>query len=162
MNSGEATKRQSDTHEMWGPLLTLATQEVFQLMLGSELCTAEPSMTENGLNVTSIVGLAGSLCGLISLRCETAAAGLMASKMLGIDPANVGQELWDAVGEVSNMIAGNFKNKIAGMGDGCQLSVPTVITGDDYSMRLPDYGCSIQVKLLFEEHPLIISLRISE
>ena len=26
------------------------------------------------------------------------------------------------------MVAGNFKNKIAGMGNGCKLSVPTVIT----------------------------------
>jgi CheY-specific phosphatase CheX len=69
-------------------------------------------------------------------------------------------EMWDAVGEVCNMIAGNFKNKIPGMGDGCMLSVPTVITGTDYSLHaLADSG-KIEVHLLFEELPLIVSIEV--
>ena len=40
--------------------------------------------------------------------------------------------MWDALGEICNMVAGNFKNKVSGLGNGCMLSVPTVITGRDY------------------------------
>ena len=36
------------------------------------------------------------------------------------------------LGELRNMIAGNFKLKVTSLADHCMLSVPTVITGDDY------------------------------
>jgi len=46
----------------------------------------------------------------------------------GVEAEKVGPEISDALGEVCNMIAGNFKNKISGLSEGCMLSVPTVIT----------------------------------
>jgi len=68
--------------------------------------------------------------------------------------------MWDAAGEVCNMVAGNFKNKIAGLGDGCMLSVPTVITGTDYNMHsLADSG-KLRANMVFEGSPLLISLEI--
>jgi chemotaxis protein CheX len=68
--------------------------------------------------------------------------------------------VWDAIGEVCNMIAGNFKNKLSGMGSGCMLSVPTVITGGDYTFHsLADDG-SLEVRLLFEGAPIQVALEI--
>lgn len=80
--------------------------------------------------------------------------------MLNVDVEQAGPEMWDALGEVCNMIAGNFKNKIAGVGDGCMLSVPTVITGRDYSLHALTASDKIQVNLMFERHPLIVSLEV--
>jgi len=149
-----------ELHESWAPLLGLAAQEVFESMLGSHLSPAVESFTEDGLDVTSMVGLAGQVCGIITLRCSAEAATRMAAKMLGVDTTEAGPEMRDAIGEVCNMIAGNFKNKIAGMGDGCMLSVPTVITGADYSLHaLADSG-KIEVSLVFEGSPLIVSLEV--
>lgn len=112
------------------------------------------------MDVTAMVGLAGQLCGVLSVRCEDKAAALMTSKMLGLEPAKVGPDVSDAVGEICNMVAGNFKNKIAGLGDGCLLSPPTVITGRDYNLRsLADFPV-VEVRLLFEGLPIVISLRL--
>jgi chemotaxis protein CheX len=84
----------------------------------------------------------------------------MASRMLGIDPKDTNEQMWDAIGEISNMIAGNFKNKLTGVADHCMLSVPTVITGGDYSMHsLADAG-SIETKFLFEGSPICVTLEI--
>jgi CheY-specific phosphatase CheX len=58
------------------------------------------------------------------------------------------------------MVAGNFKNKIAGLGDGCMLSPPTVITGNDYRMYGSSDAPTLELRLLFEGMPLVISLRI--
>src|ERR1700753_2735000 len=123
----------ADNHQAWIPLLDTATREVFELMLSCHLTTAS-SMDESSLDVTSMVGLAGQLCGVITVRCGEKTAVLMASKMLGLPVERVGQDFSDAVGEVCNMVAGNFKNKIAGLSDGCMLSPPSVITGSDYSL----------------------------
>jgi chemotaxis protein CheX len=84
----------------------------------------------------------------------------MASKMLGV-PATAGsREAMDALGEVCNMVAGNFKNKVPGLGDGCMLSVPTVITGKNYSMHSLADSAALEVRLLLEGMPIVISLRI--
>ena len=151
----------ADAHETWGPILELATREVFNLMLGVELTSTSEPVSEEGLNITSMVGLAGSMCGLLSLRCTSNSATQMASKMLGLEPGSIGEAMLDAVGEVCNMVAGNFKNKISGMADGCQLSVPTVITGENYSLRALTNDNTIDVKLLFEGSPLILSIRLN-
>lgn len=161
MSSDTSTSIPEQSHKLWTPLLTLSVQEVFSLMLGSELITAtEPLSCE--LTVTAMVGLAGDLCGLISLRCDAHSAGLMASKMLGTEIVDGSPEAIDAVGEVCNMIAGNFKNKIAGLGDGCQLSVPTVISGASYCLRTFSSECSVECTLLFEGFPLLVSLEITD
>jgi len=82
----------------------------------------------------------------------------MASKMLGVEPANIGPEMSDALGEIANMVAGNFKNKIEGLSDSCMLSVPTVITGQDYQMQPATDSDALELSLLCENLPLKISL----
>ncbi|HEX4076163.1 MAG TPA: chemotaxis protein CheX [Candidatus Acidoferrales bacterium] len=149
----------ADEHKNWLPMLDLATREVFEMMLGSQLKTSD-SATETPLDITSMVGLAGELCGMLSLRCTRKLAALIASKMLGTDLDSVGPEIADACGEVCNMVAGNFKNKISGLSDGCMLSVPSVVTGTDYQMRsLSDYP-ALEVRLELEEMPIVVCLEI--
>jgi CheY-specific phosphatase CheX len=58
------------------------------------------------------------------------------------------------------MVAGNFKSKISNLADHCMLSVPTVITGADYSMETPEPTKGLVVPLLFEGQPLWVSLII--
>jgi chemotaxis protein CheX len=106
------------------------------------------------------VGLAGQLCGVMSICCSRKSATIMASKMLGVEADKIRAELADAMGEICNMVAGNFKNKISGLSDGCMLSVPTVITGSDYDLHSPADSETLELKLLFENMPLVISLAI--
>ena len=63
------------------------------------------------------------------------------------------------MGEICNMVAGNFKNKISGLGDSCMLSVPTVITGADYNVRSM-VNDTLQAAFLFEGEPVIVSLEV--
>jgi len=146
-------------HEAWLPLLETATREVFELMLSCQLA-APGTAEEPAADVTAMVGLAGQLCGVLSVRCEARAATLMTSKMLGVPLNEVGPEVADALGEVCNMVAGNFKNKVAGLAEGCMLSPPTVITGSNYTMHSLADSAGLEVRLLFEGMPLLISLQI--
>ncbi len=114
------------------------------------------------MNVTAMVGLAGQLCGVLGVRCEGRAAALMTSKMLGLPVDKVGPEVADALGEVCNMVAGNFKNKIAGLAEGCMLSPPTVITGSDYNLHSLAGPPAVAIRMLFENMPILISLQIHE
>jgi chemotaxis protein CheX len=153
------TRHSKGGHENWAAPLAVATQEVFERMLSCRL-TAATAADESTLDVTAMVGLAGQLCGVLSVRCSGEAATLMTSKMLGVGLDKVGSEVADALGEVCNMVAGNFKNKIAGLAQGCMLSPPTVITGSDYTLRSQADLPALEVRLLFEGMLMVISLQV--
>jgi len=159
VSAAGASQAAEYSREGWTPMLEVATREVFELMLGCQLSAVETATPEI-MDMTAMVGLAGQLCGVMSIRCNRKSAGIMASKMLGVEPNKVGPEMCDAFGEICNMVAGNFKNKIPGLGDGCMLSVPTVITGEDYSVHSPKNASALEISLLFENLPVIISLKV--
>lgn len=159
MKPKSGTQSSKGSHENWAALLEVATREVFELMLSCKL-TAAPAATNSTLDFTAMVGLAGQLCGVLSVRCSGKAAALMTSKMLGVALDKVGSEVADALGEVCNMVAGNFKNKIPGLAEGCMLSPPTVITGSDYTLRSQADSPALEVRLLLEDLLVVISLQV--
>lgn len=143
----------------WSLLIESAAKEVFELMLGAELKPATGDIREE-FDITAMVGFAGQLRGVLTVRCNHDTAVRMASKMLGIFRPAAKQDVKDAFGEVGNMIAGNLKNKISGAGDACMLSVPTVIAGSDYSVHsLADSG-AVEVRQMFEGSPVLLALQI--
>ena len=66
----------------------------------------------------------------------------------------------DALGEICNMIAGNFKNKLAGTDERCMLSVPSVISGGEYNLHSMANGNSVETVLLFEGAPIAVCLQL--
>lgn len=147
---------------LWTPLLELSAREVFDIMLCTRLRIFEDSSDLDGGEFTALVGLAGSLCGVLSIRCNGQAARIMASKMLDVPPEEVDDDSWDALGEIANMIAGNFKGKLSGAGNHCMLSVPTIIAGTNYETRSFGGGDRIEVVFNFEDKPLWVTLEVHE
>jgi len=86
-----------ENHQSWHPVLGLSAQEVFETMLGSHLEAVSEPPPEEVLDVTAMVGLAGLLCGVLTIRCSSRAGARMASKMLGIDAEKAAAEIWDAM-----------------------------------------------------------------
>ena len=149
-------------HQNWPELLREAACEVFSAMLNSIATSAPPHTDVATCEFTAMVGLAGKLRGVCVLRCSSKAANLMASKMLGIDLPETTDDTFDALGEICNMVAGNFKNKLPGITEHCMLSCPTVISGRDYQCRSSGSVEPTSVTLLFEGNALGIVLQINK
>jgi CheY-specific phosphatase CheX len=96
------------------PILECATQEVFEIMVGCQVKTVVASEHQLTGGITAIVGLAGALCGVVTVCCTAPTAGLLAKGMLGDTGDSAGQAL-DALAEMCNMIAGNFESGAAQM-----------------------------------------------
>jgi chemotaxis protein CheX len=143
----------------WKALLEIATIEVFEMMAGVRL-EVDPAPAEEKGEQTAMVGMAGALCGMTTIRCSRAASAKFASLMLGGDAASNPSTARDALGELCNMVAGNFKGKVNTLADQCMLSVPTVITGDDYSLSPLDPAEGATIALTYEGEPIWISLII--
>jgi len=160
MNAHKAEASSPAGRHSWSSILSRAVEEVFELMLGVRLESPLEPPPDAGLDVTAMVGLAGQLCGVLMVRCSPKTAQRVADRMLGGVSDRSDADVADAIGEISNMVAGNFKNKIQGLGDGCMLSVPTVISGADYNMHSLGNNQEIRTVLLFDGDPLLVMLEI--
>jgi len=145
----------------WTTMMHMAAREVFQLMVNSDVqVCANPPERQAG-KVSAMVGMAGLLCAIFRFRCAEESAISIAKKMLGVQKIDNPSEAFDAMGEVCNMLAGNFKAKISVLADGCLLSVPTVVTGEDYDIRSLPSGEHLEVCLEYEGKPMWVTLEIS-
>jgi len=146
--------------EEWLPILELAVQEVFEIMLGGRLAAGTKSESPPQEEFTALVGLAGSLRGIVTFGCGSQSADRIAARMLGTDPPHAEGQVWDAIGEICNMIAGNFKNKLTGLGGPCLLGVPAVVAGRAYRFHSMAGGDALEIILLFEDAPLVTRLEL--
>ena len=126
----------------------------FQLNAKRQLVTAHGDL---------VLGDAGPIqipSGQITIRCQQEPALLLAPRMLGDDAKTNPSVVGDALGELCNMVAGNFKSKISSLADHCMLSVPTVIWGEDYVMQMVQPNSGFQFALSCENQPVWFSLAI--
>jgi chemotaxis protein CheX len=115
--------------------LANATEEVFEKMVFKRLTPASP-IEGNSLrprsNVVALVGFAGSLSGLVVFYTTMDAGEAIARSMLELSDGDAGAEVADAIGEVTNMIAGAFRLKLAEQGEAVAISIPSVTIGSDF------------------------------
>ncbi len=64
----------------------------------SPVASSPATPAETTFGITAMVGLAGKLCGVLSLRCDLKSAALMTSKVLGVGLEKVNAEISDSMG----------------------------------------------------------------
>ncbi len=150
--------KQSSAHPGWRDDLAKATCEIFEIMMGTALVEATEESSHFVSDFAAMVGIAGTLCGLVSIHTTSDCARDMAAKLLGSDEVGSAEEVQDAFGELCNMIAGGFKARIAGLADGCAISVPTVIMGRDFALFSLANGEHYEVAFTLEGKPFNVTL----
>ena len=96
--------------------------------------------------LTSAIHLAGDWNGAVLLECDRRQACRFAGRFLSMDPPDtVDDVVRDVLGELANMIGGNLKPVLT---PGIRLSMPSVVDGCDYSLRV--CGAKIQQRLAFQ------------
>lgn len=89
--------------------------------------------------VVGTVGFLGEANGLIYLYFDGALARLCTCHLLGMTENEVeaaGDEVVnDAIGEVTNMTVGSFKNGICDAGYSCMLTIPSILRGSSFCVE---------------------------
>lgn len=139
-------------------------EKVFSTMLGLSLKSGSPSeeqiraLRKGG--VISLVGFAGSWRGCGSIRCSGRLACFLSEKLLLTHFDHVNDEVLDAMGEIANMIIGNFKDDASYKLGPIGLSTPTVIYGNNFETRNWNGEDSITVLLDCEGELLEVSVSL--
>ncbi|MEE2961431.1 MAG: chemotaxis protein CheX [Myxococcota bacterium] len=111
----------------------------------SPLAEALPS--EAGIRyVTATVQISGTWEGMATLTFPGALATKCAGLMFEVAPDEATDEdIEDAMGELANMTGGSFKSLLEGS---CELGLPVVTIGAEYSVRFP--GSRVDCEVFFQ------------
>lgn len=133
--------------------ITRAVSDVFKTMLGREVSliagtdvaesqTWPPhgSATEASKpHVVGTVGFLGEANGLIYLYLSLDFARVATCHLLGMSEAELeeaGDEVInDAIGEITNMTVGSFKNGLCDAGYPCKLTIPSILRGSNFCIE---------------------------
>ena len=134
VDRGEPAALDPQRHLSMIPLLRDATSEVFATMVFVELEPGHPIVgsAQPVATVVGTVNFLGSVSGTVSFYSSDAAAREIVGAMLGIEPADAGNEVADTVGEITNMIAGTFRGKLTQSGETLMITPPSVTVGTDF------------------------------
>jgi len=100
---------------------------VWRMVLGFQLKPVACDPQHPGLDdiVLASVTISGAWHGVLTLGCSTDVARRAAASMFGKPPHEAApDDIRDALGELTNMIGGNFKTLLKG---DCRLSVPNIV-----------------------------------
>ena len=121
--------------------ITSATKTLFETMIMLDLKHNSSFFEDDTQIRTDVIGMVsftGKYHGVIALFCSKRFALKVGSTMLMTDITDFTNDVKDAVGEVSNMIAGNVKTKLAAQYGEMNLSIPIVIAGEGLSITAVD------------------------
>ena len=143
-------------------LLIGDVKEVFCTMVGMEDLLHLPLHVAPETHfkdcITAMVGFAGVFNGLVSLHVPKKLALVFTSGMLGMEVGDLNDDVRDALGEITNMIAGSFKHHISRGGTDIKLSTPSIVSGDDYYVNAGNSLDTLTLKFASEEEWFITSI----
>jgi chemotaxis protein CheX len=146
--------------------LTRDVEEVFGTMVGMENLLHLPLQVAPETHfkdcITAMVGFAGLYSGLVSLHAPKQLALAFTSGMLGMEVADLNDDVRDALGEITNMIAGSFKQHISRSGTDIKLSTPSIVSGDDYFVNAGHTLDTLTLRFATDEEWFIISIALEK
>ena len=121
-----------------GTPLALALIKAFQTMLSLNLESFDRNQSQplDGEHMLGTIGLSGKGVGSVYLRMNIEAARSIAATILGLSAEEMQDinEIRDVIGELLNIMTGNFKSNLCDAGLECRLQPPNVkITTDTYT-----------------------------
>lgn len=139
-----------------------ATVKVFRVMLGCELATPELRWKRDrqpAQEVSGIIEITGPVSGIVVLGISRSAAIRVTETLLGEQVDQINELVRDAVGELTNMIAGNAKAEL----DGSRLRVglPWVIVGRHHTLPIQRGATSFDIVFDSDLGPVTVEVSLA-
>jgi len=115
-----------------------STVEIFTSMVMMDVKVADKkdaSQKKLENTITGVIGLAGTHKGVLAIHFPYQVAFAITSNFLGMDIAELNEDVEDAIGEIANMLGGNVKSILSENGRDIDLSLPSTISGKEYGFQ---------------------------
>ena len=114
-----------------------ATMNVLETMAFIKVSPGEPYLKHDNVakgEVTGLIGLTGEVGGTLSVSFTEASILFVVSNMFGEEMKELNEEIKDAVGEITNIISGQARQKLEKSGRSLKAAIPSVITGKNHTI----------------------------
>jgi len=141
----------------------IAVSKTLETMAGCKVVREPPQLKKEKsalFPVSGIIGLSGIVVGTVVLTMSEVLALKCASAMLLEDYTELNHDVFDAVGELTNVIAGNAKAQLEDYK--LSLSLPNVIYGKDAELRFPERCQPISIPFRTDHGPMAIKIGFTE
>jgi len=85
-------------------------------------------------DVSGIIGITGAAQGSLSISFEGPCICSIVTNLFGTPVDEINEEVKDAVGEMTNMICGDARRRLEGLGCSLHAGTPTVVAGKNHSI----------------------------
>ncbi len=113
-----------------------ATKSVFETMLDCTVQRTDLMLKDSpalSYEVSGVIGISGKISGTIVLSLSHRTALEILYRMVGTKTSFINEEVCDAVGELTNMIAGQAKSQLERYE--LSASIPTIVTGRNHLIQ---------------------------
>lgn len=140
-----------------------STTAVFSSMLAMGIRRQKPYMRSESspqYEVTGIIGLNGKAIGTVAVSFPEEMAKAITERLVGERPTGIDRSVVDAVGEVTNMIAGAAKGKL----EQYEMSVglPTVVIGKSPCIAFPSRTMPITIPFECDWGMFVVEVGMSQ
>jgi len=147
------------------PKVIDATVEIFTGMVMMEIRQDEQALSELGPmknSITGMVGLAGTHKGMLAVHFPNSLALAITTSFLGMDVTEMNEDVQDAIGEIANMLGGNVKTILSDKGRDIRLSLPSIISGEEYSFISRDEADRVILPFTAEAGTFFVELELEK
>ena len=134
-------------------------EDTFSTMLGSKVERSGLDLMANNLAlhpVSGIIGVSGKAVGTVVLSMSEGVAIKAASTMLMAELKEIDDDVMDAVGEITNMVCGSAKAKLAQYS--LSMSLPNVLFGKECRLHFPQNSHPISIPFKCDWGPLALQI----
>ena len=147
--------------DLINPFLS-STCAVFRTMLDCDVSRGVPGLKQThtpSFEVNGLIGFSGTYHGMVVVSLSRNTAIGITEKLLGHCPLSVDEDVIDAVGEVTNMIAGGAKAHLEQFR--LSIGLPTVICGKHHVISFPSNSTPISLPFDTDLGPICIDIGLS-
>ncbi|MDR0522207.1 MAG: chemotaxis protein CheX [Planctomycetaceae bacterium] len=137
----------------------IAVSKTLETMINCKVVREAPQLKKERTMlypVSGIIGLTGAVVGTVVLTMSESLALKSASIMLQDECKEFNADVFDAVGELTNMIAGNAKAQLEEYK--LRLSLPNVIHGDNTELLFPEESQPISIPFQTDYGPMAVEI----
>jgi chemotaxis protein CheX len=137
----------------------VAVTKTLETMVGCKVTRGAPALKKEPQTlfpISGIIGLSGVVVGTVILTMSKELAIKSASVMLMEEFDDLNADVYDAVGELTNMIAGNAKAQLEEYK--LSLSLPNIIKGEQSEIIFPEASQPITIPFQTEYGPLAVEI----
>lgn len=140
-----------------------ATEDILDTVAMLKLKRGKLELRENSTvayDVSGIIGITGEAVGSIALSFPKKMAVKAVSNFIGEEVISIDADTTDAIGELTNMIAGRAKKIFSEKGIKLKISTPNVVVGKNHTIVSPKGTPSIVIPFESEDGMLAIQVAL--